>query len=89
MTFNAQAAAGPLALAAQAVGVDGGADALADFLRALQPEAGVPHRLRDIGVARDALAAIAEKALRERGIYYNPRPVSGSDDVLALLEAAY
>ncbi len=89
VAFNAESAAAPLARAAQAVGVSANAAALVDFILSLQAQARVPHRLRDIGVPRAALQPIADKALRERGIYYNPRPVSGSSDLLALLEAAY
>lgn len=89
VAFNAQAAAEPLARAARAVGVDGGAHGLVDFLRALQVELRVPSRLRDIGVSAAALPAIAQTALRERGMYYNPRPVASSGELLALLEAAY
>ncbi|GAA5235157.1 iron-containing alcohol dehydrogenase family protein [Verticiella sediminum] len=89
VAFNAEAAAAPLARAAQAVGAPGGPEALVGFIRALQTMARVPRRLRDIGVPHAALDTIAHKAMHERGLHYNPRPVTGSSDVLALLEAAY
>jgi alcohol dehydrogenase len=50
---------------------------------------GVPTRLRDIGVAQDALAVIAQKTMGERGLYFNPRPVSHASEILALLQQAY
>ena len=50
---------------------------------------GVPTRLRDIGVAQDALAVIAQKTMGERGLYFNPRPVSHASEILELLQQAY
>ncbi len=89
VAFNAGAAAAPLARAAAALGAGDDAAALVRALRALQAAAGVPVRLRDIGVPAEALDRIAAKTLGERGLYYNPRPVSGAAELRALLGAAF
>lgn len=44
--------------------------------------------LSELGVRRDDLAAIAEQTLHERGLAFNPRRVSHSDEVLSILEQA-
>jgi alcohol dehydrogenase class IV len=58
-------------------------------VEALQRELEVPSRLRDIGVVQEALPAIARKVMGERGLYFNPRPVTGPDEIEALLDAAW
>ena len=58
-------------------------------VEALQRELDVPSRLRDIGVPRDVLPAIARKVMGERGLYFNPRQVEGPHEIEALLEAAW
>lgn len=58
-------------------------------VRELQAELGVPTRLRDIGVPRAALAAVAKKVMGERGLYFNPRTVEHPEEIQALLEAAW
>ena len=55
----------------------------------LQRELEVPSRLRDIGVDRNTLPAIARKVMGERGLYFNPRPVDGPDEIESLLQAAW
>jgi len=90
VAFNAEAAAAPLARAAAALPGGGtGAGDLVSALHRLQTAADVPTRLRDTGVPADALDRIAAKTLRERGLFYNPRPVVDAAQVRALLEAAF
>lgn len=89
VAFNAAAAAEPLARAAAALGLDASPQSLVGALRALQVSAGVPVRLRDIGVAEHQLDRIAAKCMGERGLFYNPRPVAGADELRGILEAAY
>ena len=89
IAFNASAVAQPLARAAMAMGAGDDAAALVQAVYALQTLIGVPARLRDIGVSPDALDRIADKTLRERGLYYNPRPVADAREVRSLLDAAY
>ncbi len=59
--------------------------ALRDFVRGL----GVPWRLRDVGIARDDLPAIAARYDGTGPISTNPRPVGGAADLVQILELAY
>ncbi|MFD0667018.1 iron-containing alcohol dehydrogenase family protein [Ramlibacter sp. MAHUQ-53] len=90
LEFNRPVVAPALERAALALGA-ASADAVAciEAVRGLGRSLGVPQRLRDIGVPREALARIAEKAMGERGLYFNPRRVAGPHEILALLEQAY
>ena len=92
--FNAPFAAGELAAAARRLGRAGcrddeGAAAFIDWIRDVQQSTGVPSRLRDLGIARDGLKAAAEKTMHERGLAYNPRPVSKSAEIESILMAAW
>jgi len=93
VAFNADGAtadtARALARAAASLGAPAEPDALAPALVALQAAAGVPTRLRDIGVPATSLDRIAAKTMGERGLHYNPRPVSGAHELRALLDAAF
>lgn len=89
VAFNAGVAAKPLARAAAACGTGQEADALLAGLRTLQADSAVPTRLRDIGVPAAALDRIAAKTMGERGLYYNPRPVTHAAELRALLDAAF
>lgn len=95
MRFNREAAAGKLALAAQALGADvcglsalEAADAAIAAVEALQREVQVPRRLSQAGLDRALLAPLARGAMSDRGLYFNPRPASEAD-VMSLLEAAW
>lgn len=89
--FNADVAPEPLAEVhrllrpAAASSARGTADAVAALIRDL----GLPARLRDVGVPHDLLAAVAANVLGNRGVYFNPRPVTGPDDVLEVPEPAW
>jgi alcohol dehydrogenase class IV len=58
-------------------------------LRRFVAELGQPSRLRDVGIGRDELAAIAASWDGTGPIATNPRPVRGKEDLLELLERAY
>ncbi|MDB5802886.1 MAG: iron-containing alcohol dehydrogenase [Betaproteobacteria bacterium] len=95
MAFN-QPAAAELAQAARAAGIaaftddDGlAAHKLTAAVRELGERIGVPRRLRDLGVRREQLAGVAEHALGERGLYFNPRRVESAAPLLELLEKAW
>jgi len=92
--FNAPFAARELAAAARRLGMAGGSDdegaaAFIHWIRDVQQSTGVPSRLRDLGIARDGLKAAAEKTMHERGLAYNPRPVSESAEIESILMAAW
>jgi alcohol dehydrogenase class IV len=59
------------------------------LIRELQAATGVPTRLRELGVQREALRGVAEKTMGERGVYFNPRAVRGAHEIEALLEEAW
>jgi alcohol dehydrogenase len=58
-------------------------------VRQLQIAAKVPTRLRDTGLDRALLPAIAQDTLGDRGLYFNPRRTASADAVLQLLEEAW
>ena len=65
------------------------AKAAIDRVRWLQQAIGVPTRLGERGVARESLALVAERVMGEKGLYVNPRRVSGPHEIRQLLEAAW
>lgn len=50
---------------------------------------GLPLRLRDLGVPRDALSLLAEDALGDYSVYTNPKPIRSASQVLEVLEMAW
>lgn len=83
LRFNAEVAAAELARLAEAMGCD---DPIA---RAAELAAlAVPARLRDHGVPRDELRAVAEAAAERAAARTNPRPAS-AQDILELLESIW
>lgn len=66
-----------------------GEEALAMQIDELRESIGVPTRLRDLGVKREALPAVAKHVMGERGVYFNPRTIRSPEDVLELLERAW
>lgn len=96
MRFNARAASPQLRLAAQAMGVDvagltdtEAAGRAVDAVVQLQRDIGVPVRLRDTTLGRDMLAKVAEHAMGDRALYFNPGPTPTPAEVLGVLEAAW
>lgn len=91
--FNAPFAVKELTAAARHLGIAGTAsDATGVFvawIRMLQQATGVPSRLRDLGIARDALAAVAQKTMHERGLAYNPGLVTAAQQIESILLAAW
>lgn len=96
MRHNIGAAAPQLRQVAQALGRD--VDALCDVqaaeqaieaVKALQHATDVPTRLRDTSLSRNLLPALAEHALGDRALYFNPGPVATGPEILAVLEAAW
>ena len=93
LRFNAGMASRELAGAARRLGIAQtpaeAPEALVEWICALQEATGVPTRLRDFGIERESLRAVAEKASHERGIAYNPRPVRDPSELEQLLLAAW
>jgi alcohol dehydrogenase class IV len=91
--FNAPFAVRELTAAASQLGfADRSGDAteqLVAWIHSLQQITGVPSRLRDLGIGRDGLRAVALKTSHERGLAYNPRPVADPAEIESILMAAW
>ncbi len=94
--FNADAAAGQLLPAAQAMGisVNGGGpasvmDVTARRISDLVADMRLPQRLRDVGVKHDDLARLAELAFQNATVQNNPRRIKDAAEIEGLLEAAW
>ena len=87
MTWNETANAARQAEVSAAFGGKGNAagTALGQFIADL----GLPNRLREVGIAKDELPAIAASWDGTGPIATNPRKVRGKEDLLELLEFAY
>lgn len=96
LRFNAETASAAYAELApcvfpelEEVGTQGRAAALADRLAALSARCGLQQRLRDMGIAADALKMLAADAMKQtRLLVNNPRPVTEAD-ALRLYEQAW
>jgi maleylacetate reductase len=94
--FNAPVSGLGLRIAAGAIGIDTtnlsdeeSGHAVADSVRALVAELGLPSRLRDIGVTEAHLPVIADRTMNDMSIGANPRPVKDAAEVLELLKTAW
>lgn len=61
---------------------------LADRIVALKDATGLPHCLRDFGIARSDIPSLAEEAAAQWTAQFNPRPLA-LQDFVRLYEAAY
>jgi alcohol dehydrogenase class IV len=50
---------------------------------------GQPATLREAGVKREQLSAVAAAAIKNRWVLANPQPIRTETDVMRLLEAAW
>jgi alcohol dehydrogenase len=91
--FNAPYAVKELSSAAHLLGfhdaAGDGPEAFIGWIQALQQATGVPSRLRDLGIKRDSLHEVVGKTLHERGLAYNPRPVTGLAEIESILMSAW
>jgi maleylacetate reductase len=60
----------------------------AEVVGALISALGLPRTLRDVGVGPERFREIAEHSMHDRWIHTNPRPITGPEDVLAILQMA-
>ena len=88
MRFNEAEAGGLYDELRRAAGAGGGDGPLASRVESLRSAAGVAARLRDCGVDRADLPALARDAAAQWTAEFNPRP-AGEADLLAIYEAAY
>ena len=95
MRFNLEAARDPLAMAASAfdpkahdLPAEQAALSAVESVARLQQRLGLPARLRDTGLDHAMLPRLAQHAMSDRGLYFNPRLASEAE-VLQLLESAW
>lgn len=87
LRFNEAFSAERQAYLAQTIGRQG--TALGDIVAELAAELALPSRLRDIGVTREMISAIAEQAMADVRIATNIRPFTGISEMERLIKAAY
>lgn len=94
LRFNAEVVAARLPLLADALGIPGGQQApagteqVAEAFTALLVAAGVPQRLREVGLDPDDFDEIVDHTLDDWMLTRIPRP-AGRDDLLTLLHRAW
>jgi alcohol dehydrogenase class IV len=92
LRFNAEASRAGLSNIAAALGLPQNGeplDAVIDAVETLKGAIGVPRRLRDVSVSRDALTDIADAAMGDWFLRGNPRPVQGVSELLQVLNEAW
>jgi alcohol dehydrogenase class IV len=94
LRFNGDTAEAGLRKVAAAMGIDAAGvaalvDAVIEHVTALLTSLGAAQRLRDVGVARDSLAAVANAAMGDWFLTGNPRRVHDASELLQVLEAAW
>ena len=62
------------------------AQAAADAVENMYREAGMPLRLKDVGVAQEGIQQIAEDSMTDFGLHRNVRPVEGAQELVELLQ---
>lgn len=85
-TREPQARIAEIFAAATGTGADLGAG---ELVRRFIASLGLPTSLREIGVERSEFPALARDAMADLIVASNPRPVTGEDEVIAILESAY
>lgn len=65
----------------------GGASA-ADAVRDLVWSLGLPGDLKSVGIGREDFQAIAEHTMHDAGVRQSPRPITGPQDIVEILELA-
>lgn len=66
-----------------------GESSAGEAVAALVASLGLPGSLRDVGVEKSQLPAIAERAAQHPVVRKNPRKIRGVDDVMEILELAW
>ena len=87
MRWNAGHNADRQALISEAMGRAG--DPAADVIEDLVVSLGLPHRLRDIGVARSDFPMLTDKVMADYSMAANVRQPRGPEEVIELLELAW
>jgi len=64
------------------------AAAAVEAVRQLAADVGIPERLRDLGVTRDAIPALSDDAMKSGNVLVNPR-LTRREDIVHLFERAF
>lgn len=94
--YNVPVAAGQIARMAEAMGADvrgldeeAAAWAGIEAVKKFQRDSKVPTRLRDVGLKRELIPAIARHTFSDRGLFFNPRRTETPEPIIDLLEQAW
>lgn len=85
LAWTHDAALAQQALISDLLGFPGSA---ADAVRRLVDGLDLPNDLRSIGIDRADFAAIAEHTMHDAGVRFSPRPITGPQDIVEILELA-
>lgn len=95
MAWNLRSCLGTYPPIADAMGeeVDGmpperASERAVEAVQRLSRDVGIPEHLREVGVTRDAIPALATDAMKSGNVLVNPRPTT-YDDIVDLFEKAY
>jgi len=61
---------------------------VSDWIANVTDILGLPASLKSLGITENDLEPIAQQTLQERGLAFNPRPVTDSEEVLSILRQA-
>lgn len=86
LRYNEKATSAQQGVVAKAMGRPG--VAATQIVEDLVTQLGLPRTLGEVGVKKDRFEAIAKAAMQDRGIYGNPRPIKGWEDIVEILEMA-
>lgn len=96
MRYNLDATAERQAMVAETMGMDvtgvsslEAGTAAIEAITELTRKIGLPQRLRDIGVPREGLLLLAEDAMYNWNLHTNPKPITDSQQVLAVFLSAW
>lgn len=85
LAWTHDAALAPQALISSLLGYQGSA---ADAVRRLADGLDLPNDLKSVGILRKDFAAIAEHTMHDAGVRFSPRPITGPQDIVEILELA-
>jgi alcohol dehydrogenase class IV len=93
LRFNTNAASAGLKKLAASLGLSATREesrsAVVDAITAVFSTLGVPRRLRDVGIPREALHEVATHAMRDWFLRGNPRPVRDVSELMQILDEAW
>lgn len=90
LAFNLPACPDVAADIARAIGAaDASVEALVERLDRYRLQAGLRRTLREFGIARTALAEVAQRIHAEPGLAFNPRPIESAAQIEAMLQRAW